>query len=112
MTNATHRPGCSDCHLTSVGSDLLSREVDKLQRTRPYGTWRAQVCQLCERVTHVFDPEEGWSLGAPAEGASFVVEPPPAPAHPGPDEVVPGPAEPQDAASEASIGDSWAFVAR
>ena len=112
MTNANERLGCPDCQLTSVGGDVLSREVDRLRRTRPHGTWRAQVCQRCEQVTHVFDPEEGWSLGAPAEGASFVVEPLPAPAHAGPHEVVPGPAEPQDAASEASIGDSWAFVAR
>jgi hypothetical protein len=111
MTNAD-RPGCPDCQLTSAGGDVLRREVDRLRRTRPHGTWRAQVCQLCERVTHVFDPEEGWSLGAPAEGPSSVLEPSPAPPSAVPDEVVPGVEEPEAGVADPALGDSWVFAAR
>jgi hypothetical protein len=112
MTTSNQHPGCPDCLLTSVGSDVLSREVARLRRTRPHGTWRAQVCQLCERVTHVFDPAEGWSLGAPAAGDSFVLEPmPPLPADAA-EEVGTDPVEPDEIAADASLGDSWAFIAR
>jgi hypothetical protein len=113
MTNANERLGCPDCQLTSVGGAVLSREVDRLRRTRPHGTWQAQVCQRCEQVTHVFDREEGWSLGMPVAEASFVLEPLPwSPADvPEAAEADPEEAEADEAAG-ALLGDSWAIVAR
>jgi hypothetical protein len=112
MTNANERLGCPDCQLTSVGGDVLSREVDRLRRTRPHGTWRAQVCQRCEQVTHVFDPEEGWSLGTPVAEASFVLEPVPWSPAVVPEEAEADPEELRSEAADALLGDSWAFVAR
>ena len=112
MTNANERLGCPDCQLTSVGGDVLSREVDRLRRTRPHGTWRAQVCQRCEQVTHVFDPEEGWSLGTPVAEASFVLEPVPWFPADVQEEAEPDRREPAMGEDRASLGNSWAFVAR
>jgi hypothetical protein len=54
---------CPDCGLTPVGAELLMTEADHLRRTRPDGTWGAETCDRCERVTALFDREQGWVLG-------------------------------------------------
>lgn len=69
---------CPDCGLTPVGAALLTTEVDHLRRTRPEGTWGAEICHRCQRVTAIYDRAQGWVLGEPS-GATARIMAAPAP---------------------------------